>query len=134
MASFNDNKGVVEVTLAANATAFARTGSVEIVGQTFEVKQKGASCKINISPQMKWFSSEGGRGALTVNAPKGCEWIVNRDSGWLVVTTGDSGSGKGTIRYVVEANHSGKPRVAEITVISAGNAQLKKTFILYQEE
>ena len=132
--TFNENNGVVEVTVSANDTAFARTGSVEIVGQTFEVKQKGAPCRIGISPQMKWFSSEGGRGAISVSAPKGCEWIVNRDSGWLVVTTGDSGSGKGTIRYVVEANHSGKPRVAEITVISAGNAQQKKTFILYQEE
>jgi hypothetical protein len=130
---FSDNKGVVEVTLAANFTAFERTGSVEIVGQTFEVKQKGAPCKITISPQMKWFSKSGGRGSVAVSVPKGCEWIVNRNSGWLIVTTGDSGSGKGMIRYIVEANHSGKPRVATITVINAGDAQQKKAFTLYQE-
>jgi hypothetical protein len=37
------------------------------------------------------------------------------------------------IRYIVEANHSGKPRVATITVINAGDAQQKKGFTLYQE-
>jgi hypothetical protein len=48
-------------------------------------------------------------------------------------TADELGSGKGMTRYIVEANHSDRPRVAGNTMINAGGAQQKKVFTLYQE-
>lgn len=129
---FRRNRGVVRVSVSPNPTVFERTGFVEIVGQTFKVKQKGAPCNVAVSPQMKFVPASGGTGIFTVSAPGGCTWSIDRNAGWITTIPGKSGRGKEHVRYIAKANRSGKPRVAEITVTGAGDPLQKKVFTLYQ--
>jgi hypothetical protein len=52
-------------------------------------------------------------------APIGCAWTATSNSAWAVVREGQTGSGDGTVRLLVEAN-TGPPRTA--TVMIAGLA------------
>lgn len=79
--------------------------------------QVGAPGCAWVSGALSSFSTAGGTGTLTVTAPPGCTWTASSDSSWLVVSSGASGSGNGTVNLTVQANatntvRSGKVRVA----------------------
>jgi hypothetical protein len=116
--------GTVRLVVAGNS-ARARSGTVTIAGATFTVRQDGAPCAYSIKPG----SYEAGRGPddvqVAVTAGEGCTWTAVSNASWVKVTEGQSGSGNGTVRLIVEAN-SGAPRTATVTI--AGH-----TFTLQQQ-
>jgi Putative binding domain, N-terminal/Viral BACON domain len=80
------------------------------------------TCPAAISPVTAFFSVNGGTGTVTVTASTTCSWTATASSDFVVITTGSSGTGNGTIRYSVAAEaHIDPPsppptRLAGITI------------------
>jgi uncharacterized repeat protein (TIGR01451 family) len=84
-----------------------------------------ALCSYRLSPNSALVAFNSGTGALSVTASAACPWIALSDISWIIVTSGASGSGNGTVGYSFAANPSGAPRSGTLT--SAG-----QTFTLTQ--
>jgi hypothetical protein len=120
--------GAVGIAIAAN-TAAARSGTVTIAGQPFTVTQAAAPapppCTFTISPTSQNVAETSTSGSFAVNASAGtCAWSALSNASWLMVTSGASGSGNGSVAYNVEAN----PGVARSATIAVGG----QTFTLSQ--
>lgn len=109
-------------------------GAMWTVGETFSDAAHGISVtvnSINISsfnvtvtnsctysastPTNVSFTPSGGTGALSVTASGSCEWEIRSDVNWINFSSGSTGSGNGTVTYLVAPNLSG-PRTGNITV------------------
>jgi uncharacterized repeat protein (TIGR03803 family) len=54
---------------------------------------------------VEWFfDASGGNGAVQVTAPNSCNWVATSASANLAVVTGASGSGNGTVKFIVIPN------------------------------
>jgi phage tail protein X len=82
-------------------------------------------CTYNIAPSLQTFVEAGGAGNVTVTAGAGCAWSAASQSAWIVINSGSSGSGNGTVQFTVGAN-SGSTRTG--TLIVAG-----QTVTVHQE-
>ncbi len=109
--------GAVAFSVAANPGA-ARTTTLTIAGQTFTVNQAAAPpppCSFALDAPSAVFGVLGGSGTVTVTARSGCTWSAASTAAWIVVTSGASGTGNGTIRFTVAPN-LGATRTGTITV------------------
>jgi len=107
--------GTVNYSVAANASANPRTGTMTIAGQTFTVIQNGVTCAGTISPTSASYSAVGGTGSVTVPAPGGCSWTAASNDSWITITSGGGGTGNGTVNYSVAAN-PGTPRTGTMFI------------------
>jgi len=73
-------------------------------------------CSIVITPPNAAFSSQGGIGNVSVNAPAGCTWSAINGTGWTTVSAGGSGSGPGTVTYSVAVNTATESRSGTLTI------------------
>ena len=109
--------GVVNVTLTANPNAAERTGTLTIAGQSVSVRQDGlAPCTVEMAPSSASFTKDSGTGTFSVSAAGHCQWSATPNASWVVVTSGSSGTGNGTVAYSVERNREVTSRTATITV------------------
>ena len=77
-------------------------------------------CTFSRSPASQSFAANGGTGSVNVTAPDGCDWTAVSNAGWITITSGQSGSGNGTVAYAVTANTSTSSGTGTMTV--AGQA------------
>jgi uncharacterized protein (TIGR03437 family) len=76
----------------------------------------GSGCSQALSLNKLNFLSAGGTGSVNVTSTTGsCHWTVSSNESWITITSGDSGSGDGTVNFTVAAN-TGGPRVGTIAV------------------
>ena len=68
--------GSVTFTAAANSTAQARTGTINVAGQPFTVTQAGAACDVTLAPTSRTVAAAGGASSTSVNATNGCAWTA----------------------------------------------------------
>jgi glucose/arabinose dehydrogenase len=61
-------------------------------------------CSYNISPAQRNFSDAGGTGTINVTANAGCAWTAVSNTSWVMVTSGEGGSGNGAVTYQVGSN------------------------------
>jgi uncharacterized protein (TIGR03437 family) len=108
-----NGNGKVHFTAAANNGA-ARSGSITIAGQTFNVTQEG-NCLATISPAANNFAASGGVGTVNVTTAAGCAWTASSNANWLTITGANSGSGNGALNYAVAAN-TGAARTGTLAV------------------
>ena len=95
----------------------ARVGTIDIEGQIFTVNQSGAGgCGFSISPGSALFAQTGGEGNVSVNTSAGCNWTAVSNAPWINISSGDSGSGSGTVNYIVRDNMTGSPRQGTMTI------------------
>jgi hypothetical protein len=95
--------GSVEFQVSENIGP-ARTGTLSIAGRTHTVNQ-ASGCAVSIDPSGAGFSSLGGVGTpIAVSAAQGCPWTATKSADWITVTLGASGTGNGTVTYVVALN------------------------------
>ena len=131
--SSGSGNGTVSYSVSAN-TGSSRTGTITIAGKTFTVTQGGGpigpgSCPESISPVSKSFGSGGGTDNVNVVAPDGCNWTASSsDPSWLIITSGNNGTGDGTVNYSVSPNTGESFRTTEITI----TGDTSKTFKLNQ--
>jgi hypothetical protein len=119
--SSGNGNGTVNYSVAANNSTSPRAGTMTIAGQTFTVNQQGITCTYTISPASNSFTSAGGSGSFNVNAPSGCNWTATSNASWISITSGNSGSGNGTVNYTVANNPNTSSRQDTITVRDSNN-------------
>jgi hypothetical protein len=108
--------GTAEYSVAANpAVNVSRSGTISVPGQLHTVTQSGVPCSYTILPSSADFTHTGGAGSLGVTADGACNWTVASNAGWIIVTSGASGSGTGSVGYSVAANSSGLSRIGTVT-------------------
>lgn len=109
--------GVVQYSVDANAST-ARSGSMTIAGQTFNVSQAGAAtgCTYAISPSAATLPQSGGSRSVTLTTQAGCGWTAVANATWIHVTSGASGTASGIVRYSVDANASPSLRMGTLTI------------------
>jgi len=104
--------GTVSYTVAAN-TGGTRSGTVTIAGQTLTVTQ--APCGYSIAPPSQQVEASGGVASVSVTTASGCAWTAMSNANWIVITSGASGSGNGTVTFVVATN-TGNARTGTLTI------------------
>ena len=104
--------------MAANTATTARSGTLNISGQTFTVNQAAATqtCTVSINPTSQSVPAAGITGlSVTVTAPSGCSRPATSNATWITVTNGATGSGNGTVTLNVAAN-TGGARTGTVTI------------------
>src|SRR6185369_2848324 len=108
--------GVVNYTVAANPSNNDRGGTFTVAGRIVSILQAGKTCTFAVSPTSAQFGIEGGPGIITVTTQGGCTWSATTDASWIAITAGATGSGNGTVRFVVELNTTFTNRTGTIFV------------------
>jgi Putative binding domain, N-terminal/Viral BACON domain len=128
--------GSVTFSVAGN-TGAARTGTLTIAGRTFTVTQAAStnppsppsppppsppppspppvSCSYSISPTSANATVLGGTGTVNVSTTSGCAWSAGSNASWILIPPGASGTGNGSVQYVVLPNTSGA-RTGTLTI------------------
>jgi hypothetical protein len=112
--------GNVVYNIASNSGA-GRNSTITVNGIAFTVTQAGTSCTYQITPQSATFPDSGGAGTFSVVTQMSCAWNATTTFPWITITSGSSGTGKGTVGYTVADNYgSALPRLGSISV-TGGN-------------
>ena len=86
----------------------------------------GVPCTFSITPANQSFNSSGSSGDVSVTATSGCNWTASSNASWLIIISGNSGTGDGTVNYSVSPHTDVTSRTGTITI--AG-----ETFTVKQE-
>lgn len=108
--------GAVSYTVAPATGTTARTGTLTIAGLTFTVTQAGATCTYTLSSAVQSFSASAGTGSVTITAGSGCAWMSTSNVSWVIITSGASSSGGGTVSYSIANNSTGQSRTGTLTI------------------
>ncbi|MGB3948649.1 MAG: BACON domain-containing carbohydrate-binding protein, partial [Bacteroidia bacterium] len=109
--------GTAGYSVAANTNTAQRLGSITIAGQTHTVVQNGtSSCTFTLTPSSQTFTAVAGSGSISVAAASGCNWTAISNDSWIFISSGNTGSGNGTVNFTVSASTSTTQRTGTITV------------------
>ena len=109
--------GLVQVSVAANSTESARTGTLTIAGIAVAVVEEGLTpCSIGISPDRASFTRDSVHGSFNVSVAERCQWSAVSQAAWITVRSGSPGSGDGTVGFSIEENLDTTPRTGTIAV------------------
>ncbi len=106
--------GTVNYSVAANDTCIYRSGSITVAGQGVSIYQEG-NAAVSVTSS-NYYTASGGTGSVAVTAEGGCAWTAVSNAGWIIITSGASGTGDGTVSYYVAANDTCIHRSGSITV------------------
>ena len=81
-----------------------------------KISDVAVGCTFSIAPTSESFPASGGTGSLAVMAPDGCMWTASSNDSWITITSGESGSGNGTVEYSVAANLGASSRTGTMTI------------------
>ena len=94
--------GVVTYAADPNRDPLARTGTLEVAGQTFTLVQAGdtGGCTYRVEPAtfaicMAWDADL----VSTITTQDGCPWEAGSAAPWMSVVDGQSGVGSGSVRF-----------------------------------
>lgn len=111
--STGSGNGTVRLLVQANSGS-ERSTTVTIAGQPFDLHQEG-SCSYKIKPT----NYHSGRGPddidIDVTTEAGCTWTASSSVDWVTVAEGATGTGKGKVRLLVQAN-DGPARSVVLTI------------------
>jgi len=122
--------------VSANTTADPRTGHVTVnwTGGSAQltVTQAGvappAVCAYSVNPVAITSPAAGNSGESTVTVTgSNCSWSAQSNQFWIHVTSGNSGTGTGTIGYTVDANAGGERFGRIIVTHTAGTTDISFT-------
>ncbi|PYJ06493.1 MAG: hypothetical protein DME25_06560, partial [Verrucomicrobia bacterium] len=74
------------------------------------------TCSFTLSAANASFGAAGGSGSVSVTSAGGCSWSVANAPGWITITSGNGGSGVGTLNYGVASNSVGAVRSATLGI------------------
>ena len=115
--STGTGSGTVEFTVSENTGASVRTGTISVAGETFTIQQGVSGCAYTLSPTSQTIAFSGGTGTVSVTASRtDCAWTATAGAPWITVTSGNSGTGNGSVGFSVAENASGTARTGTITI------------------
>jgi hypothetical protein len=109
----------ITYSVASNGSTQARTATLVIGGQSFQVTQDGQACSVSLSNNNSVFPAAGTGGGSIGVATNGanCQWSAVSNATWLTIPAGATGIGAGTINFQVADNSaSTSARSAAISV------------------
>jgi len=80
------------------------------------LSMSAGSCTFSLSETSRSFTAAGGSGTVTVIAPAGCRWVASSSDRWVMIVSGASGAGTGTVTYSVGPNNNTLARSARLTI------------------
>ena len=95
----------IQVTDSSGATA----------ARAFTLSVTGAGCASSLGLSGQAFGAAGGSGSVSVTAPSGCQWTASSQLSWVAISGGASGTGNGTVSFLVAAN-TGAVRSGSIAI------------------
>jgi hypothetical protein len=110
--------GAANYTVAANPSSSGRTATLTVAGRTVTFNQAAAPppCTYSISPASATVGSAATTLTVSVAAGAGCAWSSRANDDWLIVASGDLGSGNGTVKVDVDRQNGTGKRVGTVTV------------------
>ncbi|MCP4104383.1 MAG: hypothetical protein GY749_02430 [Desulfobacteraceae bacterium] len=135
--SDNIGTGAAVITLSyeANTATDSRTGAINIIApeaagspQIFEIRQSYPVPILTVAPALQEVSETGGSTTFDVtNTGVGTLiWTAESNTDWIVIDSGDSGTGNGTITATYESN-LGSARTGTITITAESATGSPKT-------
>jgi hypothetical protein len=106
--------GRVDVAFDAN-TGPARSGTLTVATRTVTVGQD-SGCTFTLGAPSYAAPPGGGPGSVTLTTVAGCPWTATSQASWIGITSGSSGSGDGTVQFLVEPNGTGAARAGTIAI------------------
>ena len=79
----------------------------------------GSACSYSISPTSATLGPGAGSGSVAVTAGPNCPWTAATNAGswdWIGISSGSTGTGNGTVNYLVLSNNSGNTRTGTLTI------------------
>ncbi|MBL8217219.1 MAG: BACON domain-containing protein [Bryobacterales bacterium] len=76
----------------------------------------GSSCTYSLSLPGGAGSASAATGSFTVTTASSCTWSAVSNASWITVTSGNTGTGSGTVNFSVQANTTTADRTGTITV------------------
>jgi hypothetical protein len=76
----------------------------------------GGTCIFSINPTSASYAASGGTGSVTVTAGAGCNWTALSNATFITITSGNSGTGNGTVNYSVANNTGTASRNGTLTI------------------
>ncbi len=122
-AGAGNGDGTVRYAATPN-TGAQRSATITVGGQKFTVTQEGG-CTSSISPDSQNVGSAGETVSVAVTASGGCSWSASSRVPWITVTSGNNGSGNGTVQLTIapnpDAQRQGSVTIADhtFTVVQA---------------
>jgi hypothetical protein len=108
-------EAVVAYAVAANAAPTPRSGSIAVGSEKVQLSQAGAPCRFDLSRSRDSIGPAGGRLAVDVNTMSGCPWDATSGTGWITVSSGQTGNASGTVGLTVTAN-AGVVRIGSVKI------------------
>ncbi|MBI4903033.1 MAG: hypothetical protein HY820_05315, partial [Acidobacteria bacterium] len=105
----------VSIGVSPNNTGAEVTRQYLVAGSIVSVTVGAAPCSYSFTTNtLADFPAIGGSGVIFVNATSGCAWTVSSNSSWITFPSGASGTGHGSVLYVVAPNNGTTLRSAAI--------------------
>ena len=109
--------GKVDYTVPGNTNTTALIGTITIAGQTFTVNQAAGGCTYKLSPKSGKLKAAGGTATIKVTPNlSDCDWTAVSNDSFITITSGASGTGKGTVTYSVPANATSNILTGSVTI------------------
>ena len=74
------------------------------------------ACSYSLSTAIQSFYGPGGTGTTIVMAGAACAWTASTDASWITITSGNTGTGNGSVGYTVASNPGANTRTGTISV------------------
>jgi FG-GAP repeat len=108
-----------EIKLSAseyNQAVYNKTATIIAGEQIFSANQApGIECDYSLSYFNTNVEATGGTGSVNVIAGNGCNWTAVSNTSWIIITSGATGNGNGTVNFSVATN-SGPARSGTVTI------------------
>jgi photosystem II stability/assembly factor-like uncharacterized protein len=108
-ASYNTTLPLVPMGQFITATATDPANNTSEFSQCIQVAMS------SLSPNSQSFSAAGGNGSFNISA-QGSWTATSNDPSWVIITSGGSGSGNGTVTFSVAPHSGSSPRSSTLTV------------------
>ncbi|HSK70954.1 MAG TPA: S8 family serine peptidase, partial [Pyrinomonadaceae bacterium] len=92
---------------------FVKTGGRLNVGRAL---QNQIECVFTLDKNSQVVFPEGGTFSFSITSAENCDYSVVSDSSWIIIESGSTGSGNGTITFRVSSNAPDMPRGGTISV------------------
>lgn len=86
------------------------SGGTNNLGAVFQL----TVCDFSVDPTTTTVAATGGSDTISMTTSNGCAWTAVSNDGFITITSGNSGSGDGTIGYSIATNTSSLGRIGAI--------------------